>query len=255
MEKDNLEQNLEEVNNYSELIKLYREANLCLKKKKLINQDIIYIEQQIRNKFFNSEVFDKYSTKVILKQIVAYVKDIEDFDESKLSLIEVGETVEETRTLQDVACLYEEKFVSLFGILKDDYNLSKKYNLKKYMKPNFFEVVKSKSNKGECKIEQYGDYFILKESDRLCIYKEKPITALVNVEQTAFDKMKLKLMSFFDKNIFTRNKFLPNMMEVYNTNKLKQFDLDASTTSKSKAKNRMKNVLIGDRIRTRVKED
>lgn len=251
MEKEVFEQKLEEIKDYKEVVKLYRDLNFKYKKKKISDQDLQYIEQQIREKFFCDEKFSKYSTKVILKQVAAYVKEIEDFDEKNLNLIELGESMDDEKVMQDILCMYKEKFISIFGIEKDNFLSSKRYDMKKYMQPNFFEAIKAKSNKDSAKVQQYGKYFVLMEEEKLSIYKEKVVTALVSLEQTAFDKMKFKLMNFFNKNIFAKNKYLPMVEEVFNSNKLRNY-VEEGKSSKVKAKNRMKNVLLGDRIRTRV---
>ena len=108
------------------------------------------------------------------------------------------------------------------------------------------EAISAKYEEGrKIKLYQFDEYYVAVEEERIKVYSERKITALVKIEETIFDKIKLKL-----SNIFIKKKSYPNLELVYdsNPNRLNNFE----HKSKFAAKNRMKALLNCEREITRV---
>ena len=93
---------------------------------------------------------------------------------------------------------------------------------------------------------QYDEYYIGVQEDRIKVFTERKITALVKIEETIFDKIKSKL-----SNIFVKKKCYPNLELVFdsNPNRLKDFE---HKSSKFDAKTRMRVLLNKEREITRA---
>ena len=112
------------------------------------------------------------------------------------------------------------------------------------------EAICEKLEEGKiAKMEQYDEYYVVTDESGLKVFSERKITALLKVEETIFDKIKNKLAELFNKRLFTKKKYLPNIELVYdsNPNRFKDF----KHTSKIDAKSRMKILLNKEREITR----
>lgn len=241
---------LEKIKIISEAIELHTNVKVAVLKNEVDSSYLNYIENSIKDKFFNSKKFDKISSKVLLEVVCPLLTDIENFDVEKIEIETIGSHFEEDENYIDKICTYKGKLVCIFGISDTNQEKAIKYELRKFSRIDMIQAVceKLEENK-KAQIEQYDEYYVVEDSNSLKVFSERKVTALVKVEETIFDKLKNKLTLLFHNNLFSKKKYLPNMELIYDNNK-NRFN-DFKSTSKSDAKNRMKVLLTKERKITR----
>lgn len=184
--------------------------------------------------------------KILLEVICEDLKSIENFEPQKLQIENIGAHFENGANYIDKICIYDNNLVSVFGINELYQNKVIKYDTRKFSRADMIEAISAKYEEGKkIKLYQFDEYYVAVEQERIKVYSERKITALVKIEETIFDKIKSKL-----SNIFIKKRSYPNLELVYdsNPNRLSNFD----HKSKFAAKNRMKSLLNCEREITRV---
>lgn len=272
--KIELDEFLENSKDLKSAIEIYQRARKALKKEEISKQDLKYIEQQIKEKYFSDSKYEDLNTNILMK-IAKYSKEVEKFNIDDIRLIDFGIQQRE-KSMNEFLYMYNGQFISLFGVDINNDNKIRTYDFKKYIRQEFLQAVREcikaekikiyKKSKlplddieqdiKKIRIQQYEDYFVVFDEQGIQIYREKPIVALVAVEHATFDKIKNKLSCIFKINLFKNKnqKYLPNMIKIYDDNKFKEVD-EKELNSKEDAKNRMKSVLLQDRVATRTNEE
>lgn len=273
--KMELDEALENSKDLKSAMDIYLKAKKALKKDEISKQDLNYIKQQIKEIYFSNTKYEDLNTNVLLR-IARLAINEENFDMDNIRLIDFGEQQRENKSIHEYLYMYNGRFISIFGVDEKNDNKVVSYDFKKYMRQEFIqsvrESIKVEKNKiyrknklpqeeieqeiQKIKILQYEDYYVVFDTQGIQIYREKPIVALVAVEHAKFDKIKNKLSCIFKMSLFKNKnqKFLPNMIKIYDDNKFKEIE-EKELNSKDDAKNRMKSVLLHDRVETRTNED
>lgn len=248
--KEEFEAILAKIKKMSEALELHTNVKDAVSKEEVDNNYLKYIENSLEDKFFCDAKFSSIKSKVLLEVICPNLVEIENFDIEKLEISDIGSHIEENEKYIDKICTYNNKFICLFGINENNLEKVIKYEARKFSRTDMIEAICEKIEEGKSvKMEQYDEYYVITEENGIKVFSERKITALINVEETIFDKMKNKLISVFNKNLFAKKKYLPNIELIYdsNPNRFKNFKL----SSKLEAKNRMKALLIKEREVTR----
>lgn len=239
--KEQFEEILEKIKKMSEAIILHDNVKEAVSKKEVDYNYLKYVENSLEDKLFNSANTNGIMPKVLLEVICPDLVNIENFEVSKLQIENIGSHFEEQENYIDKICIYNNKLISVFGISEIDPNKVIKYNSRKFSRVDMIEAVKAQYEEGQIvQLYQYDEYYIGIEKERIKVFSKKEITALAKIEETIFDKIKLK----FSK-IFIKKKCYPNIELVYdsNPNRLKEFEHQ----SKIDAKQRMKILLNKER--------
>lgn len=237
---------LENVKNISEALELHQKVKNAVLKEEIDINYLKYVENTLEDKLFNKAKFDKILPKVLLEVVCTDLVKVEDFQVVKLEIENIGSHFEEQENYIDKICIYDGKLISVFGICESNPEKTIKYEARKFSRIDMIEAVKAKYDEGKLvQLFQYDEYYIGVEPDRIKVFSERKIYALVKVEETVFDKIKSKLSC-----LFTKKKYYPNIDLVYdsNPNRLK----DLKVKSKFDAKSRMKALLNKEREVTRV---
>lgn len=184
--------------------------------------------------------------KILIEVICEDLKNIEKFEPQKLQIETIGSHFESQENYKDKICIYDNNLISVFGINELHPNKVIKYEARKFSRVDMIEAISAKYEEGKkIKLYQFDEYYIVIEEGSIKVYSERKITALVKVEETIFDKIKLKL-----SNMFIKKKAYPNLELVYesNPNRLSNFE----HKSKFAAKKRMKALLNCEREITRI---
>lgn len=184
--------------------------------------------------------------KILLEVICEDLKNIENFEPQKLQIENIGSHFENGENYIDKICTYDNNLVSVFGINELHPNKVIKYDARKFSRVDMIEAISAKYEEGQkIKLYQFDEYYVVVEEEKIKVYSERKITALVKLEETIFDKIKSKL-----SNIFTKKRSYPNLELVYDSNpdRLTNFE----NKSKFAAKNRMKALLNCEREITRA---
>lgn len=241
---------LEKIKKMSEAIELHTNVKEAVSKEEVDNSYLKYIENSLEDKFFCDAKFDKIRSKVLIEVVCPDLENIENFEIDKLEIEDIGSHFEEQENYIDKICTYDGKFICLFGINETNPEKVIKYEARKFTRTDMIEAICEKLEEGKiAKMEQYDEYYVVTDESGLKVFSERKITALLKVEETIFDKMKNKLAELFNKKLFTKKKYLPNIELVYdsNPNRFKDF----KHTSKIDAKSRMKILLNKEREITR----
>ena len=248
--KEEFDRILEKIKKMSEAIEFHTNVKEAVSKEEVDNSYLKYIENSLEDKFFCDAKFDKIRSKVLLEVVCPDLENIENFEIDKLEIEDIGSHFEEQENYIDKICTYDEKFICLFGVNETNPEKVLKYEARKFTRTDMIEAICEKLEEGKsAQMEQYDEYYVVTDENGLKVFSERKITALLKVEETIFDKMKNKLAELFNKRLFTKKKYLPNIELVYdsNPNRFKDF----KHTSKIDAKSRMKVLLNKEREITR----
>lgn len=254
--KDSFEQRLAKLKTLKEAIALNKEVKEAVENKEIDENYMKYIRNTIENQFFRDTKFDKISTKLLIEQICPrIVKLLKDENESadmeQLVIDDIGEHFEGQIHYMDKICIYKNHLVCLFGVRDTNRDDTIIYEKRKFSREDRIEAVKAKYEEGkEVELEQYDEYYLGIEPDRIKVFSERKMVALAPIEETPFDKIKNKLTKIFSNSLFShKKKILPHLDLVYDTNpnRWKNFE----NHSKTDAKVRMKFLLAREREQTR----
>ena len=248
--KETFETKLEQIKKISDALELDKSVKEAVSKNEVDNSYLSYIENSLQDKLFSDAKVDKISSKILLEIVSPLLTNIEKFDAKKLEIESIGSHYEEDENYIDKVCTYEDKFVCMFGINEKEQEKAIKYEPRKFSRIDMLQAVCEKFEEGKVvQIEQYDEYYVVEDEESLKIFSERKVTALVKIEETIFDKLKNKLTSLFNNNLFAKKRYLPNIELIYdnNQNRFKDF----KTTSKVDAKKRMKALLMRERKVTR----
>lgn len=244
--KEQFEEILKKIKKMSEAIELHDDVKKAVEKEEVDYNYLRYIENSLEEKIFGSANVKEIMPKILLEVICEELKNIENFEPQKLQIENIGSHFENGENYIDKICIYDNDLVSVFGINELHPNKVIKYDARKFSRADMIEAISAKYEEGrKIKLYQFDEYYVAVEEERIKVYSERKITALVKIEETIFDKIKLKL-----SNIFIKKKSYPNLELVYdsNPNRLNNFE----NKSKFAAKNRMKALLNCEREITRV---
>ena len=248
--KDEFDKILEKIKKMSDAVELHNNVKKAVSDKEVDGNYLKYIENSLEDKLFSDAKFDKLKSKVLIEVICPKLTGIENFEIDKLDIIDISSHFEEIENYIDKICLYDNKFICMFGVNERNSENILEYEARKFIRTDMIEAIMKKidSNKVS-KLEQYDEYYVVTTQDGIKIFSERKSTALLKVEETIFDKLKSKLSSLFTITVFSKKKYLPKIDIVYDTNQNRFKDF--KTTSKFDAKNRMKVLLKNEREITR----
>ena len=252
--KDEFDGILEKIKKMSEAVELHSNVKKAVSDNEVDDNYLKYIENSLEDKLFNDAKFDKIKSKVLIEVVCPELIGIENFDIGKLEITDISSHYEEIENYIDKICLYDGKFVCMFGVNERNAEDVLKYEARKFIRADMLEAIMKKvSNDKISKMEQYDEYYVITTDDGIKVYSERKATALLKMEETIFDKIKNKLNSLFNNTVFAKNKYLPKIDLIFDTNqnRLKNF----KTGSKVDAKKRMKVLLNSERELTRSTEN
>ena len=252
--KEEFDSILEKIKKMSEAIELHTNVKDAVSKEEVDNNYLKYVENSLEDKLFCDAKFDKIRSNVLLEVVCPDLANIENFDIQKLEITDIGSHMEENEKYIDKICTYDGKFICLFGVNENNTEKVIKYEQRKFSRVDMIEAIcKKLEGQKTMQIEQYDEYYVVKEENSIKVFSERKEMALLKVEETIFDKMKNKLMDLFNKKVFAKKKYLPNIELIYdsNPNRFKDF----KTSSKVEAKSRMKILLTKERKVTRNTND
>ena len=248
--KDSYDEILNKIGSIEEAIELHNNVKNSVLNGEVDNNYLNYIENSLEDRLFDDVKFDKLSSKVLLEVICPCLTTIEAFDVQMLDIEDIGSHYDEDENYIDKICTYNGKFVCLFGVNERKPEIVIKYEPRKFSRTDMIQAICKKLKDGEkVTMEQYDEYYVVTNDDSLKVFSERKMVSLVKLEETVFDKMKNKLWSLFNKSLFNRKTYLPNIELIYDNN-LNRFK-DFKNNSKTEAKSRMKKLLIREREVTR----
>lgn len=248
--KDEFEVILERIKKMSEAVELHSSVIKAVSEKQVDVNYLKYVENSLEDKFFCNAKFNNIIPKVLLEVICPELSKYENIDLNKLEIVDIGSHFEQQENFIDKICLYDNKLINIFSISETNIDKAIKLEQKKFTRVDIINAIKEQYGNGErVELYQFNDYFICIEENRIKIFEEKKVTALLKIEETIFDKMKSKLTKFFTKNIFSKKVCVPNIELIYDTNPNRYKDF--KNTSKFDAKARMKVLLYKEREVTR----
>lgn len=243
--KEEFDAILEKIKKMSEAIELHANVKDAVLKEEVDNNYLKYIENSLEDKLFNDTRFDNIKSKILLEVICPDLVNIENFEIDKLEINDIGSHFEGLENYIDKICIYDNKFICLFGINENNLDDVIKYEPRKFSRIDIIEAICLQLEKGKvAQMNQYDEYYVVIDENGLKVFSERKIVSLMKLEETIFDKIKNKLI-----NLFNKRKSIPNIKLVYETN-VNRFD-KFETTSKVDVKNRMKNLLKKEREITR----
>ena len=248
--KELLENKLETIKTIADATQGYAEMKEALEKKEIEEEYARYFINTLEDKIFYDAKFDKISPKVLLEVICPRLIPIEGFQLEKLSIEDIGSHLEDQKNYLDKICTYGHKLICLFGINEKKPEEVQVYEERKFIRQDMIEAVRMQYEEGKkIDMHQYDEYYVGIEEDRLKVYTERKIVALMKLEETPFDKIKNKLANLLNKNPFVKKKYLPHLNLVYDTNPNRLTEWKHK--SKIEAKSRMKALLNKEREITR----
>lgn len=243
--KEEFDAILEKIKKMSEAIELHANVKDAVLKEEVDNNYLKYIENSLEDKLFNDTRFDNIKSKILLEVICPDLVNIENFEIDKLEINDIGSHFEGLENYIDKICIYDNKFICLFGINENNLDDVIKYEPRKFSRIDIIEAICLQLEKGKvAQMNQYDEYYVVIDENGLKVFSERKIVSLMKLEETIFDKIKNKLI-----NLFNKRKSIPNIKLVYETN-VNRFD-KFETTNKVDVKNRMKNLLKKEREITR----
>ena len=255
--KDEFDQILQKIKKMSEAVELHDNVKKAVSDNEVDDTYLRYIENALEEKLFDDAKFDKLQSKILIEVVCPELVNIENFKIENLEILDISSHYEELEHYIDKVCMYDKKFVCMFGI--DERNADKvlKYDSRKFIRADMIEAIMHKvENYKVSNIEQYDEYYIVNFEEGFRIYSERKSTALVKLEENFLDKMKSKLSSMFTVTLFSKKKCLPKIDIVYDSNQNRFKDFKTTTTSsKVDAKKRMKALLTNERKVTRSTEN
>ncbi|MBP3255691.1 MAG: hypothetical protein J6M60_04310 [Clostridia bacterium] len=252
--KDEFDGILEKIKKMSEAVELHSNVKKAVSENEVDDNYLKYIENSLEDKLFNDAKFDRIKSKVLIEVVCPELVNIENFEIGKLEITDISSHYEEIENYIDKICLYDGKFICMFGVNERNAEDVLKYEARKFIRADMLEAIMKKvSNDKISKMEQYDEYYVITTDEGIKVYSERKATALLKMEETIFDKIKTKLSSLFNNTVFAKNKYLPKIDLIFDTNqnRLKNF----KTGSKVDAKKRMKVLLNSERELTRSTEN
>lgn len=243
--KEKFEEILEKIKKMSDAIQLHENVKKAVSKEELDSNYLKYIENSLEEKLFCDATINGITPKTLLEIVCPDLVNIQNFEANKLQIENIGTHFEEQENYIDKICIYSNKLLSVFGVSENDQNKVQKYETRKFTRVDMIEAIQAQYEEGKTvQLQQYDEYYIGIEEERIKVFSERKITALMKLEETVFDKIKSKLSSMFVKKAC-----YPNLELVYdsNPNRLKEFEYK----SKFDAKARMKYLLRREREVTR----
>lgn len=249
--KEKFDEQLDGIKEISKAIELYKNVKDAVSKEEIDNNYFKYVENSLEDKLFSDAKIKEVEPNVLIEVVCPELIEIEKFDSSKLEIENIGMHFEEQENYIDKICIYDGKLVNVFGVKENKPHEWTKYEARKFTRADMIEAVATEYEEGQTvKLYQYDEYYIGIENERIKVFTERKVTALVKIEETILDKIKAKI-----SNLFTKKKCYPNLNLVYdsNPNRLKDFEYK----SKVDAKTRMKALLNKEREITRniIKEE
>lgn len=243
--KEQFEEILEKIKKMSEAIKLHSEVKEAASKEEVDYNYLRYIENSLEDKLFDDANIKGIMPKILLEVVCPDLTNIENFEVNKLQIETIGTHFEENENYIDKICIYDNKLVSVFGISEIHPDKVLKYDSRKFARADMIEAIQEQYEEGKkIQLYQYDEYYICVENERVKVFSERKITALVKIQETIFDKIKFKL-----SNMLTKRKCVPNLELVYDSNPNRINDFKHK--SKFDAKIRMKALLNKEREITR----
>ena len=252
--KDEFDSILDKIKKMSDAVELHTNVKKAVSDNEVDNNYLKYIENSLEDKLFNDAKFDKIKSKVLIEVVCPELINIENFEIGKLEITDVSSHYEEIENYIDKICLYDGKFVCMFGVNERNAEDVIKYEARKFIRADMLEAIMKKvSNDKISKMEQYDEYYVLTTDEGIKIYSERKATALLKMEESIFDKIKSKISALINAASFSKSKYLPKIDLIFDTNqnRLKNF----KTGSKVDAKKRMKVLLNSERELTRSTEN
>lgn len=248
--KEQFDSILEKIKKMSEAIEFHANVKDALSKGEVDKNYLKYVENSLEDKLFNDAKFDKIKAKVLLEVVCPYLKEIENLEIDKLEITDIGSHREEQENYIDKICVYDGKFVCLFGVNEVNPEKVLRYERRKFSRYDMIEAICEKLEEGKTmQMEQYDEYYVVTDENSLKVFSERKITALLKIEETIFDKIKNKLVSILNKKVFAKKKYLPKIDLIYDTNPNRFENFEHK--SKIDAKSRMKVLLNKEREITR----
>lgn len=248
--KEQFEEILEKIKKMSEAIELHDNVKEAVSKEEVDYNYLKYVENSLEDKLFCDANINGILPKVLIEVVCPDLKNIENFDVSKLNIEDIGHHFEEQENYIDKICVYDGKLISVFGVSETHPDKVIKYEARKFTRVDMIQAVSAQYEEGQkIKLYQYDEYYIGIESERIKVFTERKVTALAKIEETVFDKIKSKLTELFTFKSFNKKKCLPTLNLVYDTNPNRLKDIKVE--SKISAKNRMKTLLANERKITR----
>lgn len=245
--KEQFDEILEKIKKMSEAIELHDNVKDAVLKEEVDYNYLRYVENTLEEKLFNNANTDGIMPKVLLEVICPDLVNLENFDENKLQIENIGSHFEEQENYIDKVCVYGNKLISVFGISEIHPNKVIKYESRKFSRVDMIEAVQAQYEEGQTvSLYQYDEYYIGIQEERIKVFTERKITALTKIKETTFDKIKLKLSSIFAKKKCN----YPNLELVYDSNPNRLTDFQHK--SKFDAKSRMRILLNKEREITRA---
>ena len=237
---------LEKIKKMSEAIELHTNVKNAVSKEEVDTNYLNYVENSLEDKLFKGKNTKEIMPKVLLEIVCPDLINIENFNADNLQIENVGSHFEEQENYIDKICVYNNKFISVFGINEMHPNKVIKYEPRKFSRVDMIQAVKSHYKDGDdVSLYQYDEYYVCIDDNGVKVFSQRKITSLVTVKETIFDKIKEKLL-----NMFVKKKTYPNVELVYdsNPNRISGFK---KSKSKNVAKNRMQALLRAERELTR----
>ena len=252
--KEQFDAILDKIKMMSEALELHTDVKKAVENNEVEDTYLKYIENALEDRLFCDVKFDKLKSKVLIEFVLPGLVGIEDFDVKKLVIDDIGSHFEEGENYIDKICVYENKFICLFGINENNPEKQVKYEARKFTRVDMIEAIKLQcKDQDGYNIYQYDEYYIVDNNNGIKVYSERKVTSLVAVQETIFDKIKSKFASLFTKK-FGKKKFLPTLNLIYESNP-NRFDTMEHNKSKVDAKNRMKILLNSERNIVRSTEN
>ena len=244
--KEQFDEILAKIKKMSEAIELHDSVKTAVEKEEVDYNYLRYIENSLEDKLFKGKNTKEIMPKILLEIVCPDLINIENFNADNLQIENVGSHFEEQENYIDKICVYNNKFISVFGINEMHPNKVIKYEPRKFSRVDMIQAVKSHYKDGDdVSLYQYDEYYVCIDDDGVKVFSQRKITSLVTVKETIFDKIKEKLL-----NMFAKKKTYPNVELVYdsNPNRISGFK---KSKSKNVAKNRMQALLRTERELTR----
>lgn len=252
--KEQFDAILDKIKMMSEALELHTDVKKAVENNEVEDTYLKYIENALEDRLFCDVKFDKLKSKVLIEFVLPGLVGIEDFDVKKLVIDDIGSHFEEGENYIDKICVYDNKFICLFGVNENNPEKQIKYEARKFTRVDMIEAIKLQcKDQDGYNIYQYDEYYIVDNNNGIKVYSERKVTSLVAVQETIFDKIKSKFASLFTKK-FGKKKFLPTLNLIYESNP-NRFDTMEHGKSKVDAKNRMKVLLKSERNIVRSTEN
>ena len=196
--KEEFDNILEKIKKMSEAIELHSNVKKAVSEEVVDSNYLKYVENSLEDKLFNDAKFDKIKSKILLEVVCPDLANIEKFEINKLEITDIGSHFEEQENYIDKICVYDNKFICLFGVNEKNIDKVIKYEPRKFSRLDIIEAICEKLEEGKVmQMEQYDEYYVVKGANGIKVFSERKVTSLIKIEETGFDKLKSKLISLF----------------------------------------------------------